>query len=434
MPPDIRFDCSKPATIAMFKRFSFQLQRLKRELWQRQLPHGLLGWRYLFSGNDVRIGLHQRLWWHAGERWPRGLWLLVQLWLWLRWVLWLGWRNSWRVVRRLGPEVQQRHQISIARQFARTLRLSLGWCIAPFDVYRFGLYLRPQATLDYVFDHESSSYHAWRSRPLGLKRGSVHCIQDKLALAEHLRSVGVPVVHTLQHVKSGSSITLKQALGNHGRAFCKMNSGNQGRGAFAVWQSADGLVGESFTGQALPDTAAVEAAWRNLLTLDDALVQPLLTNHPALAGMVCEGFDAITVRFITEWHATGLRCLCATLEVPAGKTTQGHTRYGILPIVAESGLLQPFPSRDGQTETQRQAMAQLLTLVPANNMVPHWSELSAASFEAQRQFPDVCAIAWDWVITPDGPLLLEGNIGWGAATPQLCLGGFIGAIFNEAKP
>lgn len=404
---------------------AFQLKRLQRELWQRQLPHGLLGWRYLCPGNDSRIGLHRRLWWQAGERWPRGLWLLVQLWLWLRWVLWLGWRNSWRVVRRLGPEVQQRHNISMTQQLLRTLRLSIGWCIAPHDVYRFGLYLRPEAALDYVYDHESVAYHAWRSRSLGLRPDSLRCVQDKLALAEHLRSVGLPVVHTLQRIKSGSSTSLNQALGDRGRAFCKMNSGNQGRGAFAVWQGADGLTGQNFTGQALPDTAAVEAAWHHLLTLDDALIQPLLTNHPALADMVQSGFDAITVRFITEWRAGVLRCLCATLEVPAGKTPQGHTRYGILPIVAETGLLQPFPSPNGQTQIQRQMTEQLLSRTPANRIVPHWSELSAASFEAHRQFPDVCAIAWDWVITPDGPLLLEGNIGWGAATPQLCLGGFI---------
>jgi hypothetical protein len=40
-------------------------------------------------------------------------------------------------------------------------------------------------------------------------------------------------------------------------------------------------------------------------------------------------------------------------------------------------------------------------------------------------FPDVWAIAWDWVITPSGPVLLEGNSGWGTATPQMIQGGFL---------
>jgi len=431
MPRGIRFDGHKTAVMIKRKVWAFQLHRLRRELWERQLPHGLMGWRYLVPSQDARIGRHRSLWWQGGERWPRGLWLLVQLWLWLRWVLWLGWRSSWRVVPRLGPQVQQQHQLSFAQQLMRTLRLSLGWCIAPQDVYRFGLYLRPQAALNYVYDHESSAYHAWRSRPLGLKPDSLRCIQNKLALAERLRGVGVPMVDTYQQIQSCATTTLARALGVAGTAFCKMNSGNRGRGAFSVWRTPEGLVGQRFTGQVLPDTASVEAAWQHLLTLDEALIQPLLTNHPALAGMTDANCEAITVRFITEWHATGLSCLSATLEVPSGKTPQGATLYGILPVVAQSGLLEPFPSSGGMPDTHHQTTVQLLSRAPTDHIVPHWTELSSASFTAHRQFPDVCAIAWDWVITPQGPVLLEGNTGWGTTMPQLCLGGFLGPVVTR---
>jgi hypothetical protein len=72
-------------------------------------------------------------------------------------------------------------------------------------------------------------------------------------------------------------------------------------------------------------------------------------------------------------------------------------------------------------------MACQWTQAPPDFIVPHWQALVAASLAAHRQFPDVCAIAWDWIITPEGPLLLEGNTGWGTATPQLILGGFLTA-------
>ncbi len=35
------------------------------------------------------------------------------------------------------------------------------------------------------------------------------------------------------------------------------------------------------------------------------------------------------------------------------------------------------------------------------------------------------ALETDWVITPDGPRLLEGNTGWAMAIPQMLLGGFL---------
>ena len=392
------------------------IRRLKEEVWQRQLPHGLVGWSYLWPTGDPRVRLHQRLWWLAGARWPRSLWFLVQCFLWLRWVFFGAWVSSWRVVRDMGPEVQQQHDISRPQQFLCTLRLALRWCIAPRDVYRFSLYLDPNTALDYVHDQESSAYHLWRSQPLGVKPASLRCIQDKVALAELMQREGVPTVSTLQQIKAGSRVPLAQAMGSQTSAFCKMNSGNQGRAAFAVWRTDDGLLGQLFTGQPLVHTAAVETAWQQLLALDDALVQPLLTNHPALAALAF-GDEAITVRFITEWQAASLVCLCATLEVPAGKNKHGQTFYSIWPITHTTGELQ----------TLEQAPAPKLTL-------PCWPALVEGSLQAHRQFPDVCAIAWDWVITPEGPLLLEGNAGWGPATPQLLSGGFLKGFSPASAP
>jgi len=57
--------------------------------------------------------------------------------------------------------------------------------------------------------------------------------------------------------------------------------------------------------------------------------------------------------------------------------------------------------------------------------LPHWPALVWASHQAQTEFPDLWAIAWDWVITPSGPVLLEGNTGWGTTTSQIIQGGFL---------
>ncbi|WP_207459237.1 sugar-transfer associated ATP-grasp domain-containing protein [Azospirillum sp. SYSU D00513] len=391
----------------------------------RRLPHGLINWRYLQPGADEQVRLHRRLWWESGRRRPRALWCLGELWLWLRWVLAHGPLAAWRAVRRFGPEVAAREGIPLRRQHQRVLALALGWCIPPADVYRFRLYRLQVAPLDYVFDHETAAYHAWRSRPLGLRPASVALLQDKEALGRALEPLGIPVARTHAVAPLGDAITLSRRMDGLERVFCKSRSGNQGRGAFAAWRSAEGLAGRAFDGRALTDTALVEAAWRALVAADDTLLQPLLTNHPTLAPLA-EGGDAITLRFISQWQGKDLTCLSATLEVPAGKHPRsGRPLYVILPIEPATGELRPFPDEALPDAEARARAHQLWGRVRHMGCLPGWPALAAASCRAHALFPDLWALAWDWVLTPDGPILLEGNTGWGVATVQMLQGGFL---------
>lgn len=71
------------------------------------------------------------------------------------------------------------------------------------------------------------------------------------------------------------------------------------------------------------------------------------------------------------------------------------------------------------------AQERLWARVPEGLAVPNWAALVTASERAHAAFPNVWAIAWDWVITPTGAVLLEGNSGWGTAMPQLLTGGLL---------
>ena len=433
-----------------------------RELLQRRLPHGLLGWRYLWPGRDGHIRIHRRLWWDNGAHWPRPLWLLVQTWLWLRWVGWFAWHATWRAVRRLGPELAERDGLPLSRQAWRVLRLALGWCIPPGDSYGFGLVNQPARALDYVYDQELPAYHRWRSRRVrnayptprsaagapgvtftvkpnqGPSAEASARLQDKIALAAELTALGIPLVPTLAVVSpSDPALTLTARLAalqpSPPRLFCKMRSGNRGRGAFTVWRTPAGLAGRDFDGQPLGDTAACEAAWRRLLTLDEALIQPALANHPHLADWAGGDTpdddrrqDAITVRYISQWRDGQPSALSAVLEVPRGRDADTRRPvYSLLPIDPATGRLRPWPHPQRLPEAARQALDRLWTRIGEDRTLPDWPALVAASHQAQARFPTVWAIAWDWVLTPDGPLLLEGNSGWGVAVPQQILGGLL---------
>lgn len=405
--------------------FAKALRYLRRELLARRLPHGLLSWRYLVPRRDARLRAHFELWWQAPRRLPRPIWLLCELWLWLRWTTFSAWRATWHMVRRLGPEVRAREGLPLRLQAWRTLRLSLGWCIPPAEVYRYRLYRQPAAALDYVYDHETPAYHRRRSAPLGLRARSAARLQDKLALAEELAAAGLPMVPTLACVRRGSRATLDAWLHPQTAVFCKTRSGNRGIGAFAAWVTADGPRGETFDGAALPTAEAVERAWCDLLALDDALVQPRLQNHAALQSLGATD-DAITVRFISQWVDARPRCLSATLEVPAGRQERtGRPTYVILPIEPSSGRLLPCPADALPTAASRRRALLVSSKLGEAAAVPDWASIEESSYRGHRRFPDVGAVAWDWVVTPQGPRLLEGNPGWGVAMPQILHGGLL---------
>lgn len=405
------------------------LMFLKRDVVRRRLPHGLLGPVYLWPGDDSRAHLHRRFWWQGKpRRSPRPLWLAIELWLWLRWVFWHAIPACRRTIRRLGPTVEAEEGIPIRTQMRHILKLALLWCIPPGESYRFRLYRHPGQALDYVYDSECAAFHAWRSAPLGITCASLDLIQDKARLARELNRLGIPVATTLAHIAKGDwAFPFAHFVKAHGRVFCKMNGGNRGRRAFTTWATPECLAGRTFIGQDMPDTGAVDAAWRQLLELDAVLIQTYLENHPVLAPLAWND-DAITVRFISQWQdatpgapPTRLTCLSATLEVPAGVSPKGRTYYAILPIQAESGELgAPLDALTAEPSV-RAAVKHVATAAGTIAVLPDWGRLIEASYRAHRLFPDVRAIAWDWVITPGGPRLLEGNTGWGALTPQQCL-------------
>lgn len=404
---------------------------LYRELWQRSLPHGLMSWRYLMPGllpeKARQIRIHRQLWWQGRPGRPRPLWLLVEFERWLRWVAFSGWRAAWKVWRRAGKDIRTRDGISLWRQARTLVALAIGRCIPPRDVYRFRLHLAPERAWDYVYDHEAPAYHRWRSAPLGDGGPARALLADKLRLGEALAAAGVPMVPTLACVPRGEYKELSSWLDHGTRLFCKRRRGNRGLGAFTAWRRGNTIAGRAFDGTDLQDATAVDRAWRALLKMDDALVQPCLANHPALAPLAAAD-DVITVRYISLRQGNDYTCLSATLEVPAGRDEKsGKPIYTILPLAPGDGEIRPWPGDLGMNPEVARRYAYVRERLANGQAIPDWETLAGASLRAHALCPELWAIAWDWVVTPEGARLLEGNSGWGTAMPQILQGGLLRA-------
>ena len=88
-------------------------------------------------------------------------------------------------------------------------------------------------------------------------------------------------------------------------------------------------------------------------------------------------------------------------------------------------MIRPLPGAALPLAEARRRQRTMFADIDDQLPLPDWEALIRHSLLAHEQFPDFWAIAWDWVLTPQGPTLLEGNNGFGASLPQILTGGFL---------
>jgi len=387
----------------------------------RALPHGLVSWRYLLPRLPPNLAWHRQIWLcNRPPRLPLPLFLVLETLLWLRWVLFSGWRATRRTVCR-----RREGEGCGGPRFLPTLRLSLGYCFPPAELDAFDLLEAPDRNraLEYVYTHELPGFHRWRDRKLTGADAAHNLLQDKFALAKRLVATGLPVVATLTLVPRGAQFNPSLLLESHPVLFCKPRHGSHGCDAFVL--EAGPLTGEAQVHATEAGRKSVPVPFsvlRRAIERDDFLVQPLLANHPELAGLA-PGADAVTLRLITERPMEGEpRLINATLEVPPLSTAlrQGHR---ILPLDLATGCPLPPPPRRLPAALRSGIEALLEEL--GGRPVPYWPRLVEIALAAHDKVPGLYAVAWDFVVTPEGPMLLEGNSGWGTRFHQVLNGGLL---------
>ena len=418
----------------LLSRFRRGCEFAYRNTLGRSFPHGVVSLRYLLPFQSRKIQIHRRLWLQGLPRVPFLLYIVMEIFLWLRWVLFSGWRGTLRSVRRLGPEIRDREGIGILTQFKRVLCMALFHSILPSEVYAFRLYRTDQRSTvrDYVFTHELPAFHRWRDSRHGKTGESLQVLGDKYHSAKILRKHGVSVVPDLEMVARGADFDLSVPLKKYSRLFCKPRNGSAGRGCFVVErQETNGAPSVYKTEAGVATKRSTCSCLLKASARDDYLIQPFMTNHPALSGL-CETEDAITVRIITEMRELKtVRVYCAMLEIPgperdpkSGKEREAGKRFHvIISISTATGKTARLPE-ESIHRSAREHYEPVYEKI-GRSPIPFWNELQKGALASHSLFPDVYAIAWDYVVTPDGPLLLEGNTGWGTRMPQIINSGLL---------
>ncbi len=358
--------------------------------------------------------------------WPVPMWILVQIWLAARWRR-TAERETDRAVAVFGPAVEKAEKLPQADQRRIVLDLALRYCMLPANIYEFRVYRHPEAALNFVFATETKGLH----RAINGRRHHPDetVIQDKAAFAKQAGRVGLPCVPTLAHLQEASRASVRDlaALCESG-VFFKSRTGHRGLGAFSLCAQERGITGRMLDGRPLTSAEAAQGALDGLLRDDDVLVQPLLRNHPILARAASPG-EAVVLRVTTRRCSEGADILAAFLRFPVRVNDLGK-QVLVIDVVAQidtkSGRILRNPDSVLSLLPQTKLLEdRAFQTIPHGTSVPFWPEIAAHSRQAQETFSGLWAIGWDWIVTSEGPSLLEGNVYWDTKRPQEVAGGLV---------
>jgi len=244
---------------------------------------------------------------------------------------------------------------------------------------------------------------------LSADRGALpHDVQDKARFEEICRSRGLPCVQTLAAFDHGVS-TGEDVLRTWSKPFfVKALTGNKGAGA-ELWSPGErGFA--STGGEELTIDQLIER-----LRFQNCIVQPALEDHTALGAFGTVALSSL--RIVTaRGSSIPATVIAATLSLavePGSLTGHSGVQCG---IDIETGTV-------ANTTTPVDEDARLLKTNLIGFEVPHWAECVRLARRAHDEaFPAFTTLGWDLVLTSDGPLLLETNVGWGTIGHQKLAG------------
>jgi hypothetical protein len=300
------------------------------------------------------------------------------------------------------------------------------WGCHPFHYFRYDLYRAGRATTSVerrAFIPEFFLYHVFL--PLQEGTGDPRVLGDKLRTVALFRERGIEQPVVLGMARGGQWFSHEaRPLGAAGlleswsrqgpeRVFMKPAAGSGGRGIL-VLRPADGgwadATGAGMTADRLGRMART----------DDWLVQAGVEQIEETARYYRTSVN--TFRINSSVIDGEARIHCAVIRIGGGGRELDNAALGgiMVGVDPQSGETTPFAGNE------------LMETFPthpdsghrfASETLASWSSIREFVLDAARRIPEYRHIAWDIAATPDGPIALEANIGFGIDCYQSILGG-----------
>ncbi len=161
-----------------------------------------------------------------------------------------------------------------------------------------------------------------------------------------------------------------------------------------------------------------EAFHARLLASGQVLVEEFLTQHPELSRLSPKSVN--TLRVITYFDGTDVHVLAHAFKMGAGADLDNFGQGGIQTTVYDGGVCRygAFNKAGDKYLVHPQTGVSIVGFV-----VPLYDEAIALAVELARIVPEVPYVGWDIAITPERPVVIEGNYNTGVFQMKPSLSG-----------
>jgi hypothetical protein len=330
---------------------------------------------------------------------------------------------SARMTRQHGLLLRRKIGISLSRQFLAQVYLAMRYFIAPRAYYFYGLYddgNRSRVPL-FVQDHEVFPLDRLTHR--GADRMA---LEDKRRFSAACKRFRLPAVPVVAEFEDGELKQWGEGMGNQlpkADLFAKPALGRCANGAMLYTYEPQGVYrchdGTLKTAEELMDSLCQASR------AEPYVLQERYSNHPDIAalspGALC------TFRVVTCRLPDG-RCedIITIFKMPTRNRLADNFAVGGLAVAVDKkgGLLGSAITKD--LDAERTDIHPVTGQKIAGFRIPHWDQVIPLCLRAHAAFSDYAHVGWDVAVTRDGPVLIEGNLGWGVEGLQRGHGGPLG--------
>lgn len=190
------------------------------------------------------------------------------------------------------------------------------------------------------------------------------------------------------------------------------------RGGRFIYKPLCGVAGQSIKLFDADRTAPNEAA-AMLRSLPNGIIEPIIPQHEALNSLYPNAVNP--VRVTTVYKDGKCSMIYGTLSLGLGLGFANASQDAIFAIVdVNNGSV---ISNAYGYDHKKYVTHPLTNRQIKGFEIPMWDEVKALLEKAAARVPEIGFVGWDIAITPNGPLLIEGNHD----------GGFIGYQFYELR-
>ena len=349
---------------------------------------------------DPVLTIHRRLLWISCQ--PLIWRLPMQLFATFRWLSYGVWWNSFKCIKKITDEKLTEYNITRWHVWCDLIRLGCLHALSPYQYFQHKLYQKTQQALmfHFIYDHQQVHFHRYINNQCINHQVSMRLISDKYQFEQALRKISIPTVPS-QYVDTKA---LKQDISlffQRKTIFCKPNASSQSQDAFLLkYESQQNqYILQAIKGQLLDDYQTICNYLKGAIARHAGfLIQPFIMDHEQIKT---NPMMTTTVRIITAKMLPTSKPVVIYLkfEIPSAD----HT-YKPMPLHWELLDLDPnYQKKYPLYAEQREITPEIKDLLRLSQCY---------CIDAHDKLLDLRSVAFDIILSQEGPCILEANYNW----------------------